>query len=49
VIFGGTNKKAPTPERRLLTRTATILACRIAAGFAVALALLGFCLQRGHG
>jgi two-component system OmpR family sensor kinase len=39
VIFGG---KSPTPERRLLTRTATILACRIAAGFAVALALLGF-------
>ena len=35
-----------SPERRLLTRTATILACRIAAGFALALALLGFCTFR---
>jgi signal transduction histidine kinase len=47
VIFGGKSRifgrQAPTPERRLLTRTATILACRIGAGFAVALALLGFC------
>ena len=35
-----------SPERRLLTRTATILACRIAAGFTLALALLGFCTFR---
>ena len=35
-----------TAERRLLTRTATILACRIAAGFALALALLGLCTYR---
>ena len=35
-----------SPERRLLTRTATILACRIAAGFTLALALLGLCTYR---
>jgi two-component system, OmpR family, sensor kinase len=34
------------PERRLLARTATIIACRIAAGFILALALLGFCTYR---
>ena len=38
-----TGRRPQTPEQRLLTRTALILACRIAAGFAVALALLGFC------
>jgi two-component system, OmpR family, sensor kinase len=35
-----------SPERRLLARTATIIACRIAAGFTLALALLGFCTYR---
>jgi two-component system OmpR family sensor kinase len=35
-----------SPERRLLTRTATILACRIAAGFTLALTLLGLCTYR---
>ncbi|HWG22603.1 HAMP domain-containing sensor histidine kinase [Actinospica sp.] len=32
----------PTPERRMLARAAAVLAARIAAGFLVALALLGF-------
>jgi signal transduction histidine kinase len=36
----------PTPERRLLARAAAVLAARIAAGFLVALALLGFCTYR---
>jgi two-component system OmpR family sensor kinase len=35
-----------SPERRLLARTATIMACRIAAGFTLALGLLGFCTFR---
>jgi signal transduction histidine kinase len=35
-----------SPERRLLTRTATIIACRIAAAFTLALGLLGFCTYR---
>ncbi len=36
----------PAPEQRLLTRAAAALACRIAAGFLAALALLGFCAYR---
>ncbi|HWG28490.1 HAMP domain-containing sensor histidine kinase [Actinospica sp.] len=43
MIFG---RRPTTPERRLLRRTAAILACRIAAGFALALAVLGFCTYR---
>jgi signal transduction histidine kinase len=39
-------RRPTTPERRLLTRTAAILACRIAAGFALALLLLGICTYR---
>lgn len=34
------------PERRMLARAAAVLACRIAAGFLLALALLGFCIYR---
>ncbi|MEY9928635.1 two-component system OmpR family sensor kinase [Catenulispora sp. GP43] len=36
----------PAPERRMLARAAAVLACRIASGFLVALALLGFCAYR---
>ena len=36
----------PAPERRLLTRAAAALACRIAVGFLLALVLLGFCAYR---
>ena len=43
-MIGG--RRPATPERRLLTRTAAVLACRIAAGFALALALLGICTYR---
>lgn len=40
-------RRAPaTPERRMLARAAAVLACRIAAGFLLALALLGFCIYR---
>lgn len=35
-----------TPERRILARTAAVLACRIASGFVVALGLLGYCTYR---
>jgi signal transduction histidine kinase len=34
------------PERRMLARAAAVLACRIAAGFLAALALLGFSIYR---
>jgi signal transduction histidine kinase len=43
-VNGG--RRPTTPEQRLLTRTAAILACRIAAGFALALVLLGICTYR---
>ena len=36
----------PGPDRRVLARAAAVLACRIAAGFLVALVLLGFCAYR---
>ncbi|MEY9855493.1 two-component system OmpR family sensor kinase [Catenulispora sp. GAS73] len=36
----------PAPERRILSRAAAALACRIAVGFLLALALLGFCAYR---
>lgn len=34
------------PERRMLARAAAVVACQIAAGFLLALALLGFCTYR---
>jgi two-component system, OmpR family, sensor kinase len=36
----------PTPERRALARTALVLACQIASGFLIAMALLGFITYR---
>ena len=36
-------RRPASPEQRMLARAAAVLACRIAAGFLVALALLGFC------
>ncbi|HEX4788102.1 MAG TPA: hypothetical protein VH372_06535, partial [Actinospica sp.] len=42
----GRRRGSSAPERRMLARAAAVLACRIASGFLVALALLGYCTYR---
>jgi two-component system OmpR family sensor kinase len=43
-MMPGRRRTPVTPERRMLTRATAVLACRIAVGFLVALASLGFCI-----
>jgi len=44
MMMTGRRRTRITPERRMLARATAVLACRIAVGFLVALASLGFCI-----